>query len=98
MQALIFDCDGTLADTMPAHYRAWQVVLAPLPLSFPEQRFYALAGVPTARIAQLLVGESGRSDIDALALAELKERTYRESVHAVAAIEKVVAVARAARG
>ena len=28
-KALIFDCDGTLADTMPAHYEAWQEVLRP---------------------------------------------------------------------
>lgn len=98
MQALIFDCDGTLADTMPAHYRAWQTVLAPLSLQFPERRFYALAGVPTPRIAELLVGESGRRDLDPLALADLKERTYAESVDRVAPIDKVVAVARAARG
>ena len=98
VNALIFDCDGTLADTMPAHYRAWQVVLAPLALSFPEERFYALAGVPTVRISELLVRESGRQDVDAAALAALKERTYRESVHQVNGIEKVLAIARAARG
>ena len=24
-RGIIFDCDGTLADTMPLHWRAWQV-------------------------------------------------------------------------
>src|SRR5437867_3711792 len=28
IQALIFDCDGTLADTMPLHWRAWRQVTA----------------------------------------------------------------------
>jgi beta-phosphoglucomutase-like phosphatase (HAD superfamily) len=25
--ALIFDCDGTLADSMPLHWKAWQTIL-----------------------------------------------------------------------
>lgn len=96
-EALIFDCDGTLADTMPAHYRAWQQVLAGTELIFPEARFYALAGVPTPRIAALLVSESGLP-IDPAQLAEVKERTYREAVRGVAGIEKVLTIARTARG
>ncbi len=26
----IFDCDGTLADTMPLHYQAWLAAVRPL--------------------------------------------------------------------
>ena len=102
MEALIFDCDGTLADTMPAHYRAWQVVLAGTGLALSEERFYALAGVPTPRIAELILSEqAGRTPgapvRDARQLASDKERTYREAVSQVAPNEKVVAIARAAR-
>ena len=43
-QALIFDCDGTLADTMPQHWRAWQEVTARHGIHFPEDRFYSLGG------------------------------------------------------
>lgn len=39
-KALIFDCDGTLADTFPAHYRAFRSALAPYGLTFPAD-FYA---------------------------------------------------------
>ena len=95
--ALIFDCDGTLADTMPAHYRAWQRTLTPLGLSFPEERFYALAGVPTVRIAELLVREWA-VPLDHQELAATKERAYRDSVTSVAPIATVVAIARQARG
>ena len=42
--ALLFDCDGTLADTMPAHYRAWLHVTGLHGISFDEDRFYALGG------------------------------------------------------
>ncbi len=47
-KALIFDCDGTLADTMPLHWRAWQVVTERYGLHFPEERFYHSAAFPRA--------------------------------------------------
>ena len=47
--AFIFDCDGTLADTMPTHFRAWQTALGKAANDFPEAMFYELGGVPTAR-------------------------------------------------
>ena len=46
---LIFDCDGTLADTMPAHYKAWTAMLDRYGIPFPEPRFYAMGGMPTAQ-------------------------------------------------
>ena len=59
IQALIFDCDGTLADTMPAHYQAWLEVLRPHGIDFPEDRFYAMGGMPTDKIVIELCGEAG---------------------------------------
>ena len=41
-QGLIFDCDGTLADTMPLHWRAWRAIALRYKLDFPQDRFYAL--------------------------------------------------------
>src|SRR5262245_29512979 len=52
--AVIFDCDGTLADTMPLHYRAWVETLAARGAEFSEQLFYDLGGVPTADIVRIL--------------------------------------------
>ena len=34
--AFIFDCDGTLADTMPLHWRAWAMITQRYDLHFPE--------------------------------------------------------------
>lgn len=34
--AYIFDCDGTLADTMPLHYRAWRRLLREYGAPFPK--------------------------------------------------------------
>jgi len=55
--ALLFDCDGTLADTMPAHYRAWLTVTRAHGLAFDEDRFYALGGRPTRDIIATLARE-----------------------------------------
>jgi HAD superfamily hydrolase (TIGR01509 family) len=95
-EALIFDCDGTLADTMPAHYRVWVDLLAPLGVIFSEERFYALGGVPTTEIARLLVTENGLA-LDHLQLARRKEQAFVDRVAEVRPIEKVVAIARARR-
>jgi beta-phosphoglucomutase-like phosphatase (HAD superfamily) len=97
-EALIFDCDGTLADTMPAHYRAWLAVLAPHGIPFPEARFYGWGGVPTLEIARMLVAGAGReADLDPRALALQKEEGFVVQVGSVLPIEKVVSVARARR-
>ena len=53
-QALLFDCDGTLADTMPAHYRAWLRVTGAHGITFDETRFYAMGGRPTRDIVATL--------------------------------------------
>ena len=43
---LVFDMDGTLADTMPTHFIAWSQSMAVHGIDFPEERFYELGGVP----------------------------------------------------
>jgi beta-phosphoglucomutase-like phosphatase (HAD superfamily) len=97
MGALIFDCDGTLADTMPAHYRAWLEVLRPYGIPFPEERFYALGGVPTPTIARLLAGDAGVT-LDVAALVRAKEDAFLGQLVAITPIDKVVEIARAGRG
>lgn len=91
--ALIFDCDGTLADTMPAHYRAWTATLARYDIPFPEERFYQLGGVPSERIAVLLAAELGVV-IDPAAVARAKEAAFLEHLPAVRPVRAVVKIAR----
>lgn len=97
-KALIFDCDGTLADTMPLHWRAWQTVTQRHNLIFPEDRFYALGGVPTRDIVRMLAKEQSRPDIDPLQIAHEKEDAYFSLFEHVGPVEEVVAIARAHRG
>ncbi|MFL2905431.1 MAG: HAD family hydrolase [Limisphaerales bacterium] len=59
IRGLIFDCDGTLVDTMPLHWRAWNSVCDRHDIVFPEERFYALGGVPSVKILRMLKEEQG---------------------------------------
>jgi beta-phosphoglucomutase-like phosphatase (HAD superfamily) len=90
----IFDCDGTLADTMPLHYRAWKRVLAEHGMSFSESFFYDLGGKPTELIFELLRRDHGLVVADVGGAIERKERYFAELIHEVKPIEAVVAVAR----
>src|SRR6058998_1719383 len=90
---LIFDCDGTLADTMPLHWRAWQVIAERHRLHLAEQRFYELGGVPSRDILKMLSLEQGIS-LDALAVAREKEAEYLPLIAQVEPINTVVGVAR----
>ena len=94
---LIFDCDGTLADTMPLHWRAWQIVTQRHNLHFPEDRFYSLGGVPSRDILKMLAEEQGVT-LDHIAVAHEKEETYLPLMAEVEPIHAVVEIAKANHG
>ena len=97
IQGLIFDCDGTVVDTMPVHYAAWCKALGEVGIAFPEERFYALAGATATSIAAMLAKEQGVT-CDPAAVAHQKEAIYEASLHNLWPIENVVAIARRERG
>ncbi|MFM1871369.1 MAG: hypothetical protein RL398_791 [Planctomycetota bacterium] len=98
VKALIFDCDGTLADTMPAHFAAWTAMLTPYGIPFPEPRFYAMGGMPTSQIIRILANDAGVVVDDIAAMVEAKERLFLQHLDALAPIVPVVAIAAAYRG
>jgi beta-phosphoglucomutase-like phosphatase (HAD superfamily) len=97
IKGIIFDCDGTLADTMPLHWRAWQVIATRYRLHLPEERFYSLGGVPSRDILKLLSAEQG-VPLDHIAVAREKEAVYLPLIAQVEPINTVVGVARANYG
>jgi HAD superfamily hydrolase (TIGR01509 family) len=96
-EAYIFDCDGTLADTMPTHYKAWITALGAHGADFPEAMFYELGGVPTARIVEILNERHGLH-MPVEETVACKEALFLEMSSEVAAIEPVVALARRFHG
>src|SRR5690348_2681311 len=90
-RGIIFDCDGTLADTMPLHWQAWQAVTKRYNLHFPVDRFYSLGGVPSRDIIKML-GEEQGIKIDHLMAAREKEAAYLPLIAQVEPINTVVGV------
>lgn len=91
----IFDLDGTLVDTMPLHYRAWDAAMRKVGLNAPldEELFYSLGGVPTKRVAELIAAHYGLT-IDAHAVFDHKEALFVEIQRDATLIEPVVEFAR----
>jgi HAD superfamily hydrolase (TIGR01509 family) len=96
-RALIFDFDGTLADTMPTHFTAWEAALKPYGLVFTEERFYQLGGWSTRRLAELLIEEAG-SPLSAAQLVQEKEAEFQRQAQRIQPIVPVVEIARRHRG
>jgi beta-phosphoglucomutase-like phosphatase (HAD superfamily) len=97
VHGLVFDCDGTLADSMPLHWKAWQHVLQRHRLHLPEARFYALGGVPSREILLMLKTEQG-IELDHHAVAREKEAAYLPLISGVQQIGRVVRIARESFG
>lgn len=95
--ALIFDCDGTLTDSMPLHYVAWRRTLDRHGIDFPEDRFYAMGGVPTDKIIEILSHEQGIV-ANVVAVAAEKEREFLLTLDDVRPNPPVCEIARRHHG
>ncbi|MES2594565.1 MAG: HAD-IA family hydrolase [Verrucomicrobiota bacterium] len=96
---LIFDCDGTLVDSMPLHYKAWVASLDHHGASFPftEDYFYSKAGMREQDVVTLLNAEHGTT-VDAEAVANHKAELFEKIIHQVEAIRPVAEFARYMHG
>lgn len=97
IKGLVFDCDGTIADTMPAHYRAWLAVLGEFGVEFPEAMFYEFGGMPTPRIVEILNERHGHN-MPPMETAHRKEKMFEEYIPGVLPIEPIVDLIRAYEG
>lgn len=97
IEGLIFDCDGTLTDSMPAHYLAWRETFGRYDIPFSEERFYSLGGMPTDKIAEMLGSEHGIA-LDPAEVSQQKEEAFLEQLVHVLPVEKVVEIAKREKG
>jgi beta-phosphoglucomutase-like phosphatase (HAD superfamily) len=87
--AYLFDCDGTIADSMPLHYIAWKKALAEWNCEFDEKLFYAWGGMPIAEIVSTLNKRHGLSmPVDIV--ARRKESLYLELLPQLKAVPEVL--------
>jgi HAD superfamily hydrolase (TIGR01509 family) len=98
-RAVIFDLDGTLVDSMSAHFEAWCEALALHGASsiFKEDIFYAMGGRPTIDVAvELNNGYNLRLDPAAVAFA--KREAFLKRLHHIRLIREVSDFAASLRG
>ena len=88
-RAYLFDCDGTIADSMPLHYIAWKAALGEWQCAFDEELFYAWGGKPTDVIISTL-NEMNGLKMPVEALAQHKEELYFDLLPRLKAIPEVV--------
>jgi haloacid dehalogenase-like hydrolase len=88
-QAYLFDCDGTIADSMPLHYMAWKGALAEWDCDFPEDLFYAWGGFPVAEIISR-VNERQGLQMPVPEVARRKEALYFDALPQLKAVPEVL--------
>jgi beta-phosphoglucomutase family hydrolase len=88
-QAYLFDCDGTIADSMPLHYLAWKKALGEWNCEFDEQLFYAWGGMPVAEIISTLNERHGLA-MPVEVVARRKESLYFELLPQLKAVPEVL--------
>jgi HAD superfamily hydrolase (TIGR01509 family) len=95
--ALLFDCDGTLADTMTLHYAAWHETLLPHGVDCPRSFIDTHAGVPTHGIVTE-INKLWSVSLDGDAITAEKEARFAERIHLAVPVEEVLATAHAYHG
>ncbi|HUO33878.1 MAG TPA: HAD family phosphatase [Candidatus Acidoferrum sp.] len=87
--AYLFDCDGTIADSMPLHYIAWKKALGEWNCVFEEKLFYEWGGMPTAEIVSNLNRMQGQN-MPVERVIRRKEDLYMESLPQLKAVPEVL--------
>jgi len=88
-RAYLFDCDGTIVDSMPLHYVAWKHALAEWNCEFDEELFYAWGGMPIAEIISTLNQRHGLH-MPVETVARRKENLYYELLPQLKAVPEVL--------
>jgi beta-phosphoglucomutase family hydrolase len=96
-KAYLFDCDGTIADSMPLHYIAWKRALGEWGCEFPESTFYAWGGRPVLDIICSLNEQNGL-DMPVEDVAARKESYYYEILPQLEAVPEVLEQIEAQHG
>ena len=97
--AYIFDCDGTLVDSMPLHYRAWSAAFEAQGASFDftEHQFYENAGVPDREIVAKMNALHG-TELSPDAVHDYKKDWFVQHLSELEAVPEVAAVVRELHG
>lgn len=92
-KALIFDLDGTIANTMPNHFISWRKAVSPYGIDFNATLFMQLTGMPrTATIEKL--NEMFGTKMNPIEVGKVKETHFKTLVNSTQEIVVVTDVIR----
>ncbi|HKK67048.1 MAG TPA: beta-phosphoglucomutase family hydrolase [Bacteroidales bacterium] len=97
VKGLIFDLDGTIADTMPAHYIAWKYVCSKHGIDFSIDLFLQLAGIPLEGTIKRL-NEMFDTNMDPVKTGEEKESAFLATIRKTKVVEPVAEIIREYHG
>ena len=89
--AFLFDLDGTVADSMPLHYRSWIQAVEEHGGQFPEALFYQFGGIPLPRTVELLNGRFGTAMVPEVVVRR-KESLYLTMLDGLRPVASVLRV------
>ena len=96
-RAYLFDCDGTIADSMPLHYIAWKKAIGEWNCTFEEELFYQWGGKPATEIIATLNRMQGLA-IPVETVAEHKENLYFQLLPQLKPVTEVLEIIEAEHG
>jgi HAD superfamily hydrolase (TIGR01509 family) len=96
-KGLIFDLDGTIADTMPIHFIAYRNILREFGVKFTPELFITMAGIPAVgTIAK--INELFGTKLNPEKFGKLKEMEYEKEMVKMEPVRPVVDLIRKYHG
>ncbi len=96
-KGLIFDLDGTLADTMPIHYIAWKNAASQYGINYTPELFIQMAGIPLYPSVEKINQIFG-TNIDPKEMGDAKETEFEKNMHLTPEIKAVTDLVREYHG
>lgn len=88
-KAYLFDCDGTITDSMPAHHRAWLAALGEWGADFPQDLFYAWGGRTVVDVVTDLNARQGLA-MPVAEVAARREELFQSMLGEIGAVPGVL--------
>lgn len=87
-KALIFDLDGTLANSLPVHMECWQIVCDTFNYHFSKEVMLEMTGMPTIKFAEYVKEQSG-CNLMPDEIARMKQAEFLKRVEQVTLIDPI---------
>lgn len=97
-RALLFDWDGTVADSQLANFLSIRGALEEHGLSLDQDWFDARTGVSTREMVRMVADAAGHASADVDAIARRRDELFLTRSHQVGEVEAVTSILRANHG